>query len=653
MDDNFVETGPVEVNTDDLALLNLTTKSVNKNLPREDKSVVLTDEHGKSKKTSSIMMGYNKDGVVLGDGNFVSEEDIRRALEEAVEKQESGTIIVNSKGEVLDIRELLELVKKAAGAVIVEGPSSKVRNQDSREWSIRGKNGEVVSKGVAFLGNEGFELKPGVYVSVEELEKALKDYMFATRKGKVTDDETETEELDPKTEGKIVVRVDRKRKTPIAPIIAAAIILVASGLSLEDNVVEAVTQEVVERPGYIQVIDYDIYRQYGIYETAEEAAERMISELQMGDSVKVNDGQAFNVDSLESGQSKTMGHEFKDEGKEEGYYRVSGFSIVVDGEIVEYIEDFDGLDDTTKLQDFINETLKKHNLDKNDIQIKIHLGINGDYTRLGWIDITDLINKETITQDMLEEKIASESVVAGTIENYRGTTIPLPDGSYIVIVDENGNFIKPGSKVIASNGKEYILEDLRISEEERIETETITTYENEVVGKKLIWKLKDTGLIAAMIPALFNIINAINNYRKNKKSEKNPNFFEFATEEQYHEFREEFRKAKEKFEKGSKFKNVMKRIFIGKRVDTMKRLTSEQAESVYASIKRHAGIDFVLGKDDTIKIKEGKIIIYYHDGHFLDITDIVMADIASIGTNNKVEETGFLEREFDDESKTK
>ena len=91
----------------------------------------------------------------------------------------------------------------------------------------------------------------------------------------------------------------------------------------------------------------------------------------------------------------------------------------------------------------------------------------------------------------------------------------------------------------------------------------------------------------------------------------------------------------------------MKRIFIGRRVDIMQRLTNEQAKDIYASIKRHAGRDFVFGPNDKIKMKEGKIYIYYADDHILDITDIVMADIATIGSHNPKAAEGYLDKDKD------
>ena len=85
----------------------------------------------------------------------------------------------------------------------------------------------------------------------------------------------------------------------------------------------------------------------------------------------------------------------------------------------------------------------------------------------------------------------------------------------------------------------------------------------------------------------------------------------------------------------------------------MQRLTDEQIRRLYSSINRHAGIDFVMGTNDKIDISNGKVLVKYEDGHILDITDIVMPEIQSIGSHNPVEAEGYLKGVESDESKTK
>ena len=656
------ENNKVKISSEDFTKLDINTQSVNAGLLRVDKKVIIDDGTNK-KVTSSIMMGYNKDGITLGDGSFVNTDDIIEAINDALERQEEGTLIVDKKGNPLDIQNLIEQVKKIAGAVIVGQRSSKILNQDSRNWSVQSTDGRVVNKGVAFLGNNGIHLESGEYVSFDEFQLALKDYVFKTPEPLVIDppkppeiDPPKPPEIDPPkphdffAPTKPTVRVVAKRKMPIAPFILAITMFLASGIRLSDNEKEIIRNKIVEHTKTVQTLDYDVHAEEKYFENSEEAAKRIMSNLKMGDDTYVTDGLEFNQNSLETGISKTMGDEFTAENKMEGMYRVTGFSIVSNGNIVDYIEDFNGLDDVIQLKDFIEKTVKDNNLKFEDIQIKIHVGNNQDFSRLGWIDITDLINANTITNDMIQEKARDIAIEQGTVDDFKGEYITLNNGVRINIYDENHNLITPGTTVIGSDGKEYIINDLNLSENTQVFSEIVEIKDKVIDGKKISWSITDCSLLVGLTPAIATIATYL---FVNKLESKKPTIIEFETEKGYEEFKRKFEEAKEKYENSSKFKKVLKKVFFGKKVDVMQRLTDEQIRRLYSSINRHAGIDFVMGTNDKIDISNGKVLVKYEDGHILDITDIVMPEIQSIGSHNPVEAEGYLKGVESDESKTK
>ena len=86
----------------------------------------------------------------------------------------------------------------------------------------------------------------------------------------------------------------------------------------------------------------------------------------------------------------------------------------------------------------------------------------------------------------------------------------------------------------------------------------------------------------------------------------------------------------------------MRRVFIGKNTDIIQRLTPEQVKEVYAIIKRHSGIDYIIGPNDKIEINGGQIYLHYADKHIQNITDIVIEEISTIGKENQIDAEGRL-----------
>lgn len=657
-DEEIVQTGNIDVDFSGNTEIDITTESVTTGLDRKDKSVTIKDKNGLEQRSSSIMMGYNKQGIVLADGSFITEDDIEAAIQEELKRQDPGTFIVHKKTmSQIDFDELFSLIKEIAGAIIIEGNNPKVKNQDSRNWGVLGKNGETINKGVAFLGNKGIELSPGTYVSVEEIKKALEDYVYAIKVPKrrpeppkppyepkpPQDPNPPEPPQEPEEEQELIIaRVVRKHTTGIITFLMPIMIFV-SGITITEKYKEIVYKRYTSTEGITQTVDYDIYGEKHRPETAEEIADRALREMEMGDKVPVRDGQEFNVNSTEAGPSKTMGEEFSKEGKEAGDYQITGFAIVVNGETIEYIEDFNGIDDQSKLIEFVEETLKKHNLTIDDIEIKVHLGSNKDNTRLGWIDITDLITADTITPEMVQDIVEEFSVESGTITDFTGDTITLQDGTTIKIVDENGKFVKPGTEVIGSDNQKYKIEKLDVITKTTIIHTPEEVTETKPDGIEIKWEFNKLVAATSLITALYAIANALSTYKKNKESEQNPKLFEFENEKQYIEFKIDVKNAQKKYEKESKFGKMMRRIFIGKQTDIIQRLTPEQTKELYAAIKRHSGIDYVLGENDKIEIKGGQIYIHYADKYIQNITHLLVEDIAAIGRENEIDGEGKLE----------
>lgn len=668
--------GPIQVDTSELTKMGITTESIN-DTPREDKSVTVSSNGG-SKRVSSMMFGYNKAKIKLKDGSFANTDELIAAMEDAVSKQEEGTLIINEKGETLtpeQMRELMAFVAEAAGKVIIGEQSEKITNQTAPKWGVQGPSGKVHSKGAVFLGNGGIQLPSGEYVSVEELEQALSEYMILVPKKKEEPippvipepdpepkpepdpepepsepEQTDPEPIEPEpdpieptdpeqtpnpTKDEKVLKVTRKYKNRASIWCALLSVTLAAILALGIAVKPIEVERAIDRT----VIEYQMQDGVLTEEQIVDLVNDIINKYKMGEDVTVKDGQEFGVTSNpEETTKKTMGEEFKLENKEAGEYRISGFAIWYDGNIYEFLEDFNGELTDPSIGQYIDEVCEKHNLPKDEIDFMVHVGTNSG-TRLGWIDLSELINSEDLTQEVIDKAIENSQKFFDRIENFKGDKITLSNGDVISLYKEDGTMIQNGDVVTSERGIQYTVNNIRL--------ENVQDKYTEVVGeeKNLIFDFTAPEIAISMAPLVAALAFAIANHKKNKQAKENPAFVSVANSEEKERFVKEFQKAKEEYEKTSNFGKVMKRIFFRKEIDQMQELTEEQMRELYDAIERHANRDFVLGSNDSINIKNGRILIEYHDGGVMDITDIVMQDLYSIGQENPVEEEGLYNDE--------
>ena len=68
-------------------------------------------------------------------------------------------------------------------------------------------------------------------------------------------------------------------------------------------------------------------------------------------------------------------------------------------------------------------------------------------------DVTDLITRDDITDDMIKRIVKKTANYRGSVESFNGETITLPNGAVIRIVDESNNLLQNGSRVVGSDGE--------------------------------------------------------------------------------------------------------------------------------------------------------------------------------------------------------
>lgn len=576
------------------------TKSINQDNRRVDKKVVVVNDD-KRKQISSILMGHNKNGIVLGDGTYVNVDEIEAALEESLRSQETGTYIVSKKGNVTSIKELVEIIVQAAinrsGAIDIKGQNPKVTNQDARNWDVISTDGRRVPKGVAFLGNGVIQLPNGLYVSLDEIQIALKEYMFA-HKIKVSSTKIKSIAPTPTKEKEIMVGIVRKKKSKAYLGLLPLILLLASCKinatpAMKDMNYEVITEEIVDPGG----LDISIEKQTII---------DILNNINMGDKLEVKDGQEFHTNSLHTNTSKTMGKEFDKEGKKAGQYKISGIAIIKDGKLISYIEDFYGKDNTTNLGEYVLKVITEKGLSPEEIEIQFCLGTYPDRTALGWISAEELLGTENLIKIVTtyKEPIIDTKNITGLIENFTGDTITLEDGSTIVIVDKDGNLLKKGDKVTSSTGQEYTIETLE--------------YVNEQEGKRTL--AFDLTPFILLVPLAYA-----------KEYKKRGEIHKFEDEESYKEFIKSFYESKRLYENESGFFSSLRKTF-SREERIIANLPEDKIAEVYDAIMRHAQAgDFELGPSDKIFFEGGKVKKYNSKKQITeDISEIVMKDIIKI-----------------------
>ena len=440
-------------------------------------------------------------------------------------------------------------------------------------------------------------------------------------------------------------RVTRRYKNNIGAVLA--------GLALSTSLVAGL----VPAPVYSRTtshtsrtdVDYTAHSIVETTESEEDALNRAQSDLEIGGSVYVEDGDTFNTNSQQVGKNKTIGEEFDNENKYEGEYRITGFSIIKDGEIVEYIEDFDGVMTGPRLEDFVNSVCEEHNLSVDDIEVKIHCGSNPDITRLGWIDVTDLVTVDDLSQEDFRTTTQRGITYSGTIHDFEGDIITLSNG---VTININGH--SAGDRVIGSDGEEYVIDTLdfsQIQKTQSTQTQTGTTIKFDV----------SRAIPAALIPLLAALFSEKIVKDKNKKAELNPELFDFESDEQYSKFKEMFEKGKK--EEPTTLKEKVDDILFPSN-DVLRDLTPDQRQEINNQVLEHQKevekylsdkYGLVLGEGNfdikDVKLTNGRIMYATYDdlGHLMgiyDITDLMLPYVSGIGKDNNVISEGNLTDEI-------
>ena len=508
----------IEFSTEGISQVSLSAEPLGEN--RQDRGVNVEDASGKTMRTSSIMMGYNKANIVLENGEYVNAAEIEQALAEAITKQaEKRKIICKKTGKEVSVSEMVEIILEAArarGIVTLGEKSSKITNQNTATVAITGKGQqESITKGVLMLGNQGLAMPCGEYVKVDEITIALGEYMTPIPPAPpvippikppvppvppvITDPPTPTPQQ-PKKEIYKVTKID-KIKLSMLPLIMAAII------SLFGNIIQPPTDIII--PDQVlnsTILNYEANEiiEKKVLETIEEAIKRAYSGINIGAFIHTYPGLQFHESSdWEFGGANGM-NVFGSDIRPDGNYVIEYISIIYNGQIIKV---------TMKAGDNLYDVLKavadQYGVSITDLEAKIHL--TGPVA--GWVDVNELL-KDVLNRQVKTETTKSESIYKGTLNNYSGGTITFmtPDGPVtIVIKDKYGNFIDDGTTVIGTDGNSY---EVRL---ELKEVQTVIEGETKTTGWDINWECNSAPLLTLSAIALAAFLTALTARRRSQE----------------------------------------------------------------------------------------------------------------------------------------
>lgn len=506
---------------------------------RDDRTVHITPQNGEEKKTSSIMMGYNKQGIELENGEYVNFDEVSEAINKELQTDEPNVVYVSKKtGKKIAKPEVIEELFKDVIAVsngLKISEDNSIQNQNTARIAIEeyAKNKEH-NKGVMMFGNEGIELPNGDYVLISEIESALENYVRMTPSEIIEIDEP-TKVQDPKQKPKKEEKyrvIDRiKKKMTIIPIVIAIAGTLATGFKMEPTF----TTEVVQNDRTEAIYMVDELHEKSEQELIDEAVER-IQDIKTGDKIQTEEGLEYHESSTYKYGGANKSAEFGGKYREAGEYNVDYISILNDGKIVQV-----KYNEGESLGENLKETADRLGVSISDLESYIHIG--GPVS--GWVSTDDLV-KFQVDKSLEDKNVILETNKNIKVENkdFNGSTISIKENGTNVdlkVVDANGNLLKPGSIITGSNGVQYRIQDYNLEQKLDKEEKQVQT------GEQLTWSIHNISSEVALLSGAASLIAT-------KLSERDDKKMVTLTESKINEL---VGNARQKFEHESEFQKAV------------------------------------------------------------------------------------------------
>lgn len=481
---------------------------------RDDRGVTVTDSTGLSRKTSSIMMGYNKQGIVLENGEYVSWEEVQVALGETLQIDGENVVYACKKtGKIVEPPEIVAAIFEASvdKTYLTQQPTDKITNQQAAQMALHA-DGKTYPKGVAMLGNDGMKLPSGEYVSKEEIELALQDYV-RLRKGPIITppyppipplppdgpdkplppDEPE-QPFTPKEEPRVnkdeekyrVIKRIFYKASILAAAAIAAITTFLAGLGMEDV---TQLQEVLR---HVTDVSYDTSITSTVLnqETSIEAAQRMFGGIVSGQGIEVPEGAIYRRSPSERDKGYNIYGTIGQGRLQEGSYNADGFAVLHDG--VRYDVEWE---EGKSLAEVMEGVSKEKGIPIDELVPMVHISdlSTGKRNIAGWLDARDTIDPKDRGPQTYEQLVVLDDAeeYTGSISDFQGDFITIErDGQEVQlrVRNEDGSFVKDGDMIVGSDGETYQMNDIEVVQDDVIDVEEVVT------GQRVNWKLSNISL---------------------------------------------------------------------------------------------------------------------------------------------------------------
>ena len=410
---------------------------------RNDKATMVTDPSGNKMKSSNIMQGKKE---TIADGEYINLKESLEVLTSYVSSNQKGrTIVCKKTGKKVDVSSFVEELKKELtnrAKISLEGKSDVINNQNTQKVSIANN-----IKGILMLGKHGCFLSNGTYVSKDEFEQALSNYVYMKKENisipheeKIFENEVQKKEpeISQQTEEK-TKKVKRKLKLGlISALVSITALMAALGLTKKNISEEELTDYVVKK------IDTKENTK-----SADEITKEILDTIKTGDTAYLLEGEKYYYDSDSAIDiSGTIGQ--KNGLRQSGDYVIEYFSVTHNGKIVNVT-----YDSRVSLKSFIEETANKLGINPTDLTVMGHARTN-DGKIAGWINLEEA-TKQGIEKNTRQSKDIKRVIneYAGREENFDGKTISIEAENKIIDLPAT-----EGKWVIGSDGEEYYIDSI-------------------------------------------------------------------------------------------------------------------------------------------------------------------------------------------------
>lgn len=253
----------------------------------------------------------------------------------------------------------------------------------------------------------------------------------------------------------------------------------------------------------------------------------IVDVLGFGDYVINTGGMVINSNSLLSGSQSRI---------RDGECQITGISVVDNrtNRILAFANvNQDNVPDDVRGANFgtyIGNVLRENGINRSDVSIRFHLGrVRDDYEGIvmrnhGWVDSTQLYNGRCYDEAIMQRAVLSQANLTGTINYFEGDSIVI-NGVTIPVKGADGRFFAPGTKVVGSNGHEYIINSLNATtthEEHQEYGYHEASYTEATPGHPVLsYNITDGTLVPLVLGfASAKLANVIKNRKKKKDDEE-------------------------------------------------------------------------------------------------------------------------------------